>query len=184
MAFSVPKALKAGALRLRCLEAQDTPALFEAVACSRPELRRRLRWVDSVQTPEDCAGFIARSRPAPEMTEFVVGVFEGKGRLAGVAALQNPAEDGAVAEFSVWIRADKRRRGKAFAAGKAFITHFFRKAGVRRLYVRLEPANPEARGLVRKLGFKYEGRLRREKRLNGRWVDQECWGLLREEWRG
>ncbi|MBI5625412.1 MAG: GNAT family N-acetyltransferase [Elusimicrobia bacterium] len=183
MAFVVPKTLKAGSMSLRCLTEHDSPALWDAISASRPLLRRRMRWVDAVQSIDDCSAFIARTQPAPEMTEFAVGVFEGRGRLSGVGALQHPAEDGQVAEFSLWIRVERRRRGKGFAAAKALINHFFRKAGVRRLYARLEPANPEARGLLRKLGFKYEGRLRREKRLNGRWVDQECWGLLRQEWK-
>ncbi|MBI4676639.1 MAG: GNAT family N-acetyltransferase [Elusimicrobia bacterium] len=183
-AFVIPKALQGGKLRLRPLKEKDAPALLEAIEVSRPVLRRRLRWVDSVQGIEDCKAFILRSLPAAEMNEVVLGIFEGRaGRLIGVAALQNPAEDGAVAEFSVWVRADRRRRGHAFEAAKALITHCFRKAGLRRLYARLEPANREGRKLVRKLGFRYEGRLRREKRLNGRWVDQECWGILREEWR-
>ena len=183
MAFVVPKALKAGRLRIRFLLEEDAPRLFEAIEVSRPELRRRMRWVDSVQSLADCAEFISQSGLAPEMREFTLGIFETRGRLTGVASLQNPAEDGQVAEFAIWIRLDRRRRGRAHEAAKALIKHCFGKAGVRRLYARLEPANREGRGLMRKLGFRYEGRLRREKRLNGRWVDQECWGLLKEEWR-
>lgn len=184
MPFVVPKALEAGRVRLRPLKERDSRALFEAVEASRPALRRWMRWVDSVQGAHDCADFIASNSKAPEMTAFVLGVFEGRApRLCGVAALQNPAEDGQVAELSLWIREDRRGRGRGRDAAKALIAHAFRKAGLRRLYARLEPANRAGRGLARRLGFQYEGRLRREKRVNGRWVDQECWGLLHKEWR-
>lgn len=38
------------------------------------------------------------------------------------------------------------------------------------------------RKVLQSLEFRYEGCLRQDLRLNGRWIDQECWGLLRAEW--
>jgi ribosomal-protein-alanine N-acetyltransferase len=51
-----------------------------------------------------------------------------------------------------------------------------------RLYARIDPANRPSRKVLKKLRFRYEGTLREDKRLNGRWVHQECWGMLRSEW--
>ena len=71
--------------------------------------------------------------------------------------------------------------GLAVEAGRRLLKTAFLKEGLQRVYARIEPSNRAARRILQKLGFSYEGCLRREKKLNGRWVDQECWGLLKSE---
>jgi RimJ/RimL family protein N-acetyltransferase len=100
-----------------------------------------------------------------------------------VAALRWLGEDVQVAELCGWIASDRLGRGYASEAGRALAERAFKAMGVRRLFARIDPGNRAARQVFQKLGFRYEGCLRREKRLNGRWIDQECWGVLREEWR-
>ena len=169
---------------LRRLEEGDAEALHGAIGASRASLKRRLRWVASVSALEDCREFIRRSGcAAHRQEELVYGIFEPRGGLVGVAALQNLLKTPGVAELSCWIRAESRGKGCASGAGRLLIELAFRRDGLRRLYARLEPSNRPARKVIQKLGFFYEGRLRQEKRLNGRWVDQECWGLLRSEWK-
>lgn len=171
-------------LSLREFAAEDALALFEAVEASRAMLRRRLRWVSSVASPEDCRIFIRGSLAEGEKGgRLVCGVFEPGGRLAGIAALQGMLERPGLAEISGWVRADRRERGYALEAGRLLVGHAFRKEGLERLYARIDPANRAARKVVKRLGFSYEGCLRRDKRLNGRWIDQECWGLLKPEWK-
>ncbi|MBI5211527.1 MAG: GNAT family N-acetyltransferase [Elusimicrobia bacterium] len=170
-------------LVLRPLEAGDALTLYALIDASRSALRRRLRWVDDVHAIADVKGFVGRAAATSSGGALVLGVFEAKaGRCVGVAALQGLAEGGQVAELGGWIGVERRGRGYACEAGKALVGQAFRKWGLRRLYARIDPANRDGRRVLQKLGFRYEGCLRREKRLNGRWVDQECWGLLKEEW--
>ncbi|MBI2362306.1 MAG: GNAT family N-acetyltransferase, partial [Elusimicrobia bacterium] len=70
----------------------------------------------------------------------------------------------------------------ATEAGRLMVDHAFRRMELRRLWARLDPANRAFRHVLKKLGFRYEGCLRADKRLNGRWIDQECWGMLRSDW--
>ncbi|MBI3551086.1 MAG: GNAT family N-acetyltransferase [Elusimicrobia bacterium] len=167
-------------LALKPLEDSDAPKLFAAVAASREHLRRRLRWVASASGTEACRAFI--SSPAGRSA---FGIFETKtGGLAGVAALQPAsAAAGGPVEVSAWVRADKIDRGYGVEAGRLLVAAAFRREGTHKLAARIDPTNRAARKALRRLGFRYEGCLRREKRLNGRWIDQECWGLLREEWK-
>ena len=172
-------------LLLRPLEDKDSAALFAAVAASREALRRRLRWATAVASLEHCRGFIrasARARARGQRQDF--GVFETRaGELAGVASLQAMLAAPGLAEVSGWIRADRQGRGLAVEAGRLLVAHAFKSALQQKLYARLDPANRAARRVVQDLGFRYEGCLRREKRLHSRWIDQECWGLLQAEWR-
>ena len=171
-------------LRLRPLAAEDAAAVFEAVEASREQLRRRLRWVSLAAGVEDESRFIARSEAESQSGAVLVwGVFEAKsGGFAGVVSLDR-AEAAERAGIGCWIRADRQERGYASEAGKLVLEHCFRKLGVHRVYARIDPANRAFRKVLKKLGFRYEGCLRDDKRLNGRWIDQECWGILNAEWK-
>jgi ribosomal-protein-alanine N-acetyltransferase len=58
----------------------------------------------------------------------------------------------------------------------------FGSVGVRRLEARVLLQNGRANTALRKLGAVEEGILRRSVRLNGEYVDQVLWSLLKEDW--
>lgn len=169
-------------LELRPLSAADAPSLLDAVEAGRESLKRRFRWTASVVSPEQAAEFIVRAAEAEQRGEEVVrGAFLTKNaELVGVGALQRLKENPGLAEISFWVRSDREGKKYAQEIGRALIELALR-ARVLKLYSRIDPANRAARQVLKKLRFKYEGRLRREKRLNNRWIDQECWGLLKED---
>ncbi|MBI5595928.1 MAG: GNAT family N-acetyltransferase [Elusimicrobia bacterium] len=172
-------------LTLRPLAADDAGALLEAVTGSQEALRRRLSWAAAEPTLEGEAAFIAASQAAAASGSALTwGLFEAKGgALAGVGAFDEllPAERGH-ARTAFWIRSGRTDRGYATEAGRLMVDHAFRRMELRRLSARLDPANRAFRHVLKKLGFRYEGCLRADKRLNGRWIDQECWGMLRSDW--
>lgn len=172
-----------GRLSVRALNGADAAALLDAIEASRDTLKRRFRWVASVISPEQCAEFVARVSAGEKAgREAVRGAFLAKrGALIGVGALQCLDENPGIGELQLWVRDDKTGKGFARELGAAMVEEGFKRHGLHRLYLRLDPANRPARAVVKRLGFKYEGLLRREKKLNGRWIDQECWGRLKED---
>jgi RimJ/RimL family protein N-acetyltransferase len=58
----------------------------------------------------------------------------------------------------------------------------FGEVGVRRLESRVLVQNGRANSALRKLGAVEEGILRRSVRLNGEYVDQVLWSVLKEDW--
>lgn len=171
-------------LLLRTLEASDAEPLLEAVEESRAALKRRLRWVPETKGVEDIRLFIERAA-AEDAPALVWGVFEAKSRrLAGVASLEpGSGAERPLARLGLWIRTSRQDKGLAAEAGRLMLEHAFRKGGMHRVYARLDPTNRAFRKVLKRLGFRYEGCLRGDKRLNGRWIDQECWGLLKSEWK-
>ncbi|MBI3297586.1 MAG: GNAT family N-acetyltransferase [Elusimicrobia bacterium] len=171
-------------LVLRPLAEADAAELGSAVADSREALRKRLGWAAPDPAPGDAAAFIAAVRAAAEArTALSWGVFEAKGgALAGVASLDElqPAERGH-ARLALWVRTGRTDRGYATEAGRLVVEHAFKTLALRRLSARLDPVNRAFRRVLKRLGFRYEGCLRADKRLNNRWIDQECWGMLRSD---
>ena len=172
-------------MALRPLAEGDAPALLEAVLASKAQLRRRFRWVEAIGGVEDAAAFIRASDDAAKAgASFAYGAFEGKReKLVGVVALDPMMAAAQRAQLGLWIRADEQDKGYAVEAGRLAVDHAFRKLSLHRLSARIDPTNRAARKVLQRLGFRYEGCLRQDKRLNGRWIDQECWGQLKAEWK-
>ncbi|MBI5202590.1 MAG: GNAT family N-acetyltransferase [Elusimicrobia bacterium] len=172
-------------LKLRPLVDGDAPALFEAIAASKLSLRRRFRWVEAVHAESDAAAFIRSSAEAAERgATFVFGAFETKNdKLVGIVAFDPVMSHAQRAQLALWIRTGEEDKGYAVEAGRLAVDYGFRKLALHRLSARIDPTNRAARKVLQKIGFHYEGCLRQDKRLNSRWIDQECWGQLKSEWK-
>lgn len=179
------EAVEAKRLTLKPLVEADALSLFEAVQSSRDALRRRLVWVDEVTGPEDEAAFIRRQAEAAGLGAGLAwGLLDRQsGGLVGVASLDRlDQKQSGKAELSCWVRSDQQDKGFATEAVRALCEHAFGRLLLHRVYARIDPANRPSRKVLKKLKFHYEGALLEDKKLNGRWVNQECWGMLRSEW--
>ncbi|MBI4052251.1 MAG: GNAT family N-acetyltransferase [Elusimicrobia bacterium] len=178
--------LKARRLFLRPLEESDAAALFEAVHKSREILKRRLDWISEVHSQEDSLRFIRKAvQEKTDGTGAYFGIFEKRNQeLVGVAGLSLlVGQNASRAKLGMWVRSDKQNQGYATEAARSVCEYGFRDLNLHRIYARIDPANRSSRKVLMKLGFRYEGSLRDEKKLNGRWINHECWGFLKDEWK-
>ena len=100
-------------------------------------------------------------------------VVEDEGRVVAFASSSTyrPRDCYAgIAEASVYVSRDHRRRGAGRIALEALI-HAAKEAGFWKLLSRIFPENAASRGLVRKLGFREVGVYERHGRLDGQWRD-------------
>ncbi|HEY8105130.1 MAG TPA: hypothetical protein VIE46_03425, partial [Gemmatimonadales bacterium] len=59
----------------------------------------------------------------------------------------------------------------------------FRRLRLHRVEANILPQNDASLALVRRAGFRREGRSPRYLKIAGRWRDHERWALLADEWR-
>jgi len=97
-------------------------------------------------------------------------VASGEKRQGGVS------EIGYVLERAAW------GEGIAREAVSALIDHLF-ACGQRRVFADTDPENAASNGLLTRLGFTLEGRLRGEWKTHIGVRDSLIWGLLAEEWK-
>ena len=170
---------------LRPLTEADAAAALEAFLASAAQLKRRFAWAQAALGPEDMRGFVKAKAEAWEAgTASTFAVFEARGeRFVGVLSLDPIIRETLKAQLSIWIRAGEENKGYAVEAGRLAVEYAFRRLILHRLFARIDPSNRGARRVLQKLGFRYEGCLRGDKRLGSRWIDQECWGILRADWR-
>lgn len=62
------------------------------------------------------------------------------------------------------------------------LTYGFTKLGLHRVEAIIDDANERSKGLLLKLGFTYEGKLRQRYFFRGRFEDEYYYGLLKDEW--
>jgi RimJ/RimL family protein N-acetyltransferase len=86
------------------------------------------------------------------------------------------------AEWECTLAQAARGTGVFLEAIRLVGSFAFGQVGVRRLESRVLVKNGRANTALRKLGAVEEGILRRSARLNGEYVDQVLWSLLKEDW--
>ena len=175
--------LEARRVYLRALKEEDASPLYEAVEASRDSLKRRMRWINGIAGEKDTRDFIIAG--SKDDTMKVWGIFEHKeDRLVGVASFKGMEDDKrSQARIGFWIVIDRQDKGLGSEVGRLMVEYGFKKLDRHRLCARIDPSNRSFRKVLKKIGFHYEGCLRSDQRLNGRWIDQECWGLLKSEWK-
>lgn len=74
------------------------------------------------------------------------------------------------------------RQGITAEAMSAVLTYGFTELGLHRIEANVGAENTASRNLLLKLGFTHEGILRQRYFFQGRFDDQHCFGLLKDEW--
>ena len=89
------------------------------------------------------------------------------------------------AELGYWISENNWRKGYVSEALKKIIDFCFYELKLRRLFVPVFVENNSSNALVKKLGFVYEGTLRKNciAKSTGKIHDENIYGLLKEEWK-
>ncbi|KZN22799.1 hypothetical protein A4G99_16910 [Haladaptatus sp. R4] len=87
-------------------------------------------------------------------------------------------------EIAYWLDSDWRGEGYATEAVSLLLRYAFGTRGLHRVFARIGGFNDGSRGLVERLGFQREGRLRDHTFWRGEYHDTFVYGLLREEWNG
>lgn len=79
---------------------------------------------------------------------------------------------------------DKNKHGKGFAteALKETIHFLFNTLNKHRIVTSIDPENIKSIELVKRLGFRKEAHFRKSLLINGEWVDDLVYAMLREDW--
>lgn len=106
---------------------------------------------------------------------------QGDDRAIGYVAAGEKRQ-GAVSEIGYVLERDAWGSGIAQEAVSGLIDYLF-ASGQRRVFADTDPDNAASNGLLTRLGFTLEGRLRGEWETHIGVRDSLIWGLLAEEWR-
>ena len=183
-----PYGLATARLVVRVYEPRDAPALQEVVAAEREHLLPWLTWAAAEpQTIDEKLELIRRFRGQVDLgADLTLGIFDAEGgALLGGTGLHPRIGPGA-REIGYWIRAGAQGRGYVSEAVRGLVRLGFEHLGLRKLEIRVNPANERSSHVPRALGFHLDGVLRSllpGVRPSDPWADAEVWSLLEGEFR-
>jgi len=141
----------------------DASTLFRAINESRDHLRRWLPWPDQHQRVEETLAFIRRAQGRWVLRESVdVGIFtRDGGELLGGTGLH--LRDWSIGYFEIgyWIRQSAEGNGYVAEAVKLLASFAFANWDAVRVEIRCDAQNARSAHVAERLGFVYEGTLRK-----------------------
>jgi [ribosomal protein S5]-alanine N-acetyltransferase len=104
-------------------------------------------------------------------------------RIIGMMGLGSIDRHDRSAELYYWITPSEWGKGYATEASRAVLRIAFGRMALHRVSAHVHTFNTASLRVLRKLGFRKEGRLREVRRVGRRWHDAWVMGLLKSEFR-
>jgi len=177
----LPDVLPAGPVELRRWRPAYLEPLMEAVAASRPELRRWMAWAQTMPSQAEQSDILRAGEAAFDAgAEWNFLLFTpGEGEVVGGAGLHPRAGPERI-EIGYWVRSDRTGRGYATAAAGALAeAAFAHLGGIDRVEIRMDRANRASAAVPPKLGFRLVGHEARELLAPGHTGEGLIWALDR-----
>jgi RimJ/RimL family protein N-acetyltransferase len=150
-----------------------------------PRYLRYYPWTD--RTPDDARTFVGifldwqRERPRRRF-QLAITLRQG-GELIGNCGLRRKRDNDWEADLGYELAPAHWGRGYATEAARSMVDFGFRELALDRVSSWCIAENIASARVLERLGFRQEGRLRRNEFFKGRWWDTLLYALLREEWK-
>lgn len=173
-------------LYVALLEREDAPALHGLVEANRERLRRWLPWARELGLEAQESFIVQRALPAfARGPGLEAGVWSG-GALVGSVGVHDVDARTRSGSVGYWLDAGLEGKGVATRVVRALLDRCFTEPLLggepfERLSVLADVDNLRSRAVAERLGFVFEGVLRRQS-LGAEPTDVAVYGLLRREW--
>lgn len=170
-------------VELRLPEEYMAAEFFQVLERNRDRLGTWLSWVHDTTSPQDVARSIRDELRAGLADSSAINLFIfGRGSIIGGIGMKVVEPRARVAELGYWLDGDWEGRRIVTIASRKIIDYGFTAWNLGRLQIRCSPGNTRSNAIPKRLGFTYEGTLRRVNLVGGRLLDLEYYSLLRDEW--
>jgi [ribosomal protein S5]-alanine N-acetyltransferase len=160
-------------LELRPLTLDDTAAVHGWAGL--PESCRFQAW--GPNTYEQTRAYVRAAVTAPE-DRMVFGVVVD-GDLVGGAELN--LRGPTTAEIAYLVHPGRWRQGIATATARELVRRGFDEHGRHRIFGTCDPRNAASAAVLRKVGMRYEGRMRATALLRDGWRDSDLYAILADD---
>jgi ribosomal-protein-serine acetyltransferase len=168
-------------VELRMIESNDIKRLYELIDGNRERLKEWFDWPDRVKSESDTRDYISFIRKNIGLTGHMhAGIWYNE-FLIGIISHQNFKASNASIAIGYWLDKDYEGKGIMTRAVKEMISYAF-YIGINKVEIFCAVQNSKSRRIPEKLGFVQEGIIRGAERLNGEYIDDVIYGILKGEW--
>ncbi|MBS2211817.1 GNAT family N-acetyltransferase [Carboxylicivirga mesophila] len=169
-------------LIIRPIDADDATALFKYR--SDKEANQYQGWIP--ETIADAEAFIAKVAKqvnVPDTWFQLVLIEPATQQIIGDVGLHFFDSDNQQVEIGCTI--DKTFQGRGFAteALEVVVDYLFNHLSKHRIITSIDPANSSSIKLVERLGFRKEAHFVQSLLINGQWVDDLVYAVLKKDWK-
>jgi RimJ/RimL family protein N-acetyltransferase len=169
-------------LILRAYTLDDAPALQRLVGAREVALNT-LR-IPHPYPDGEAERWISTHQQARERGDYAFAVvLRDSGELIGTIGLHGQ-NDHNHAEIGYWIGVPYWGHGYATEAAAAVVRFGFETLGLHRIYAMHFSRNPSSGRVLQKIGMRHEGTMRQHLKKWDEYVDLECYGMLRADYKG
>lgn len=168
--------LKTKRLLLRPYREENIPTLTRLLGAK--EVAATTLRIPHPYTEADARAFLkAQESPASKF-----GMFElSSGDLIGGIGL-SVEERHQHAELGYWVGVPYWGKGYATEAAREMLRHGFEDLKLNRIFAGVFAGNPASEQVLLKIGFTHEGTMRQHFLKNGRFLDDQFYGILASDW--
>ena len=169
-------------LLLRPIQINDASAVFRYR--SNAQVNRYQGWIP--ETVYEVNDFIV-NRVATEINmpgtwfQFVM-IIQETGALIGDVGVHFSADNNFQVELGITLGEEHQGNGYATEALHEIISYLFNHLGKRRITASIDPRNSASVTLSERLGFRKEAHFKESLLINGEWVDDLVYAMLKNEW--
>ena len=168
--------LRTKRLLLRPYRDDDIPTLARLLGAK--EVAATTLRIAHPYTEDDARAFMnSQQSPASKFGMFTIA----SGELVGGIGL-NVEEAHHRAELGYWVGVPYWGRGYATEGAAEMLRHGFEDLKLNRIYAGVFEGNPASEQVLRKIGMKHEGTARQHFLKWGKYLDDECYGILASDW--
>ncbi|MER3451618.1 MAG: GNAT family N-acetyltransferase [Thermus sp.] len=172
--------------RLLLREFQPSDLVDVHLYAGDPFVTRYMTW--GPNTSEETRAFLEQvmqlAREEPRMTYELAVTLRDTGELIGGAGLRVHSVEHRNGDIGYILRRDCWGRGYATEAARLLLHFGFDRLGLHRIWATCDPENIASIRVLQKIGMQWEGRIRHQHLVRGRWRDSELYAILKDEWRG
>jgi ribosomal-protein-serine acetyltransferase len=180
----LPKIIKTRRTVLKKTSVKSAPLMFSYIERDRNKLRKFLPWVDKIKSIKDEVNYIKDSQKKWK-TRFLFdfGLFRKKDNAyMGNLGVHTIKWDEDCCELGYWILSSFEGQGYMSEAVCSLEKEIF-KLGFNRVEIRCSPNNNRSKNIPKRLGYRYEGTLRKNRKENKGYVNSMVFGKLKSEWK-
>lgn len=167
-------------LTVRILGLKDAKELAELVGQNKEHLSTWLPIMNDLGVEKNLSFVLLnQERPGPK-TAFLYGIFL-EGKMVGFISYHTIYWQTRHALMGYWIDRGYEGRGIVTKVCRSLLEYGFEELELNRIEIRCAVKNEKSSAIPQRLGFVKEGVLREVEVVNGKFMDQEVYSLLRRE---
>lgn len=169
-------------IRLSLIDPKYSEALYAVIDGNRAHLRPWLGWVDRTNSVGDLNDFVASAGRRWAETGDVVAVIFFDSAPAGCIGLEGIDLTNCSGEIGYWLGKEFEGLGLITQAARTMLDYAFGEANLNRVQLRVSPQNERSKAVASRLGFVYEGTLRKVARMYDHFEDLQYYSIIKDEW--